>query len=93
MIRVALARVLLARLLGGSLSQGSPLWLAVLRSNGRQNRGREVFLLQRKKFLGSSLAPYSSSKRLGDLLRLLRITSQVLGVIHGCDVLRRNEKH
>ena len=40
------------------------------------------------KFLGSSLAPYSSST-LGDLLRLLRITSQVLGVIYGCDVLNK----
>ena len=31
---------------------GVPLWLAVFWSNKRQNRGREVFLLQRKKIMG-----------------------------------------
>ncbi len=33
-------------------SIGGSIWLAVFCSNERQKRGREVFLLQRKKILG-----------------------------------------
>ena len=34
---------------------GVPLWLAVFWSKKRQNRGREVFLLQRKKIIGPEI--------------------------------------
>ncbi len=52
MKKVALARVLLARLFGGSLSKGPPFGLLSFEVMRDKKRGHEVFLLQRKKILG-----------------------------------------